>query len=76
MGTPNLCQKMSDKMQNELGHLDRSILRKCPKTPKMVNFDHILDNLSELSDQNDLIPFEYCQASFDTSLEYPLGVVW
>ena len=76
MGTLNLCQKMPDKMQVALGHFDHSIWRKCPKTPKMVNFDHILDNLSELSDQNDLIPFEYCQASSDTSLEYPLGVVW
>ena len=33
-------------------------------------------NFSELSDQNDLTPLEYCQASSDTSLEYPLGLVW
>ena len=46
------------------------------KTTKMVNFDHILYDFSELSDQNDLIPFEYCQASSDTSLEYPRGVIW
>ena len=43
---------------------------------KLVNFDHILYDFSELSDQNDLIPLEYCQASSDTSLEYPHGVVW
>ena len=76
MGTLNLCQKMPDKMQKELSHFDHSILRKRPKTPKMVNFDHILYDFSELSDQNDLIPLEYCQASSNTSLEYPHGVVW
>ena len=57
MGTLNLCQKMPDKMQKDLGHFDHSILRKRPKTAKMVNFDHILNDLSELSDPNDLIPF-------------------
>ena len=67
---------MPDKMQKELSKFDHSILRKRPKTPKMVNFDHILYDFSELSDQNDLIPLEYCQASSDTSLEYPHGVVW
>ena len=58
MGTLNLCEKMPDNISKELGHFDHLILRKCPKTPKMVNFDHILDDLSELSDRNDLIPFE------------------
>ena len=67
MGTLNLCQKMPDKIWKELSHVDHSILRKHPKTPKMVNFDHILYDFSELSDQNDLIPLDYCQAS----LEYP-----
>ena len=67
---------MPDKMQKDLSHFDHSILRKCPKTPKMVNFDHIFDDLSELSDQNDLIPLEYCQASSDTNLEYQQGVDW
>ena len=67
---------MPDKMQVDLGYFDHSYQRKRPKTPKMVNFDHILYDFSEQSDQNDLNPLEYCQASSDTSLEYPHGVVW
>ena len=31
VGTLNLCQKMPDKMQKELSHLDHTILRKRPK---------------------------------------------
>ena len=76
MGTLNLCQKMPDKMQKELGDFEHSILRKRPKTGKLVNFDHILDVFSKLSDLNDLNPFASCQASSDTSLEYPHGIVW
>ena len=47
-----------------------------PKWPQMANFHHILDVFSGLNDQIDLNPFASCQASSDTSLEYPHGIFW
>ena len=76
MGTLNLCQKMPDKMQKDLGDFKHSIQRKRPKTGKLVNFDHILDIFSKLCVLNDLILFASYQASSDTSLEYPHGILW
>ena len=74
MGTLNLCQKMSDKMQKDSGQSDHSILRKRPKCGENWPFWAILDVFSGWNDQIDLNPFASCQASSGTSLEYPHGV--
>ena len=76
MGTLNLCQKMSDKMQKDSGQSDHSILRKRLKCGENWPFLDILDVFSRLDECMDLKPFESCKASSGTSLEYPHGVLW
>ena len=76
MGTLNLCQKMSDKMQNDSGQSDHSIRRKRPKYGENWPFWNILDVFSRLDECMDLNPFASCHASSGTSLEYPHGVIW
>ena len=46
------------------------------KIDRFTHFWDILDIFSELGVLNDLNPFAYRQASYDTSLEYQQGVVW
>ena len=76
MGTLNLCQKMSDKMQKDSCQSDYSILRKLPKCGENWPFWDIFDVFSRLDECMDLKPFASCQASSGTSLEYPHGVFW
>ena len=53
---------------------DHSVLRKRPKCGENWPFWAIVDVFSGWNDQIELNPFESCQASSGTSLEYPHGV--
>ena len=75
MGTLNL----PDKMQKESGQSDHSILRKhqkCVECTQNGQFDHLFDNFSGTRGWNDLIPFAPCNATSDTSLQYPHTILW
>ena len=52
---------------------DLAVLDNCQNIP---SFTHILDVFSGLRNRIELIPFALSQASRDTSLDYPQGVVW
>ena len=43
--------------------------------PEMAKSDHILDVFSLPGDWIELIPFAWCQASRDTSVEYPQHII-
>jgi hypothetical protein len=45
------------------------------RRPETANSDHSLDVFSGQSDRIKLIPFEFFQASWDTSLEYPQHII-
>ena len=75
MGTLNLYQKMSDKLQKDSGQFDHSILRKRTKCGENWPFWDILDVFSRLDECMDLKPFASCQGSSGTSLEDPHGVL-
>ena len=81
MGTLNLCLETPGTIQKKLGQSDHPIERKRPKHSKFWGYfettksDHVLEVFSGHSDRIELIPFALCQASQDTSLDYPQHII-
>ena len=81
MGTLNLCLKMPDTMQKTRHKSDHPGLRKRSKTienwvkSNFVLFQQFLDVFSSHDNRINFSSFALCQASQDTSLEYPQRVL-
>ena len=81
MGTLNLCLGMPDTKQKTKIQSDLPELRKRPKTAenlpksKLEVFQLFLDVFSAQDDLIEFWSFALCQASGDTSLEYPQRVL-
>ena len=81
VGTLNLCLRMPGTMQKESAQSDHPARRKRPKCGPILLFQNIqifmnvLDVFSGQGDLIELIPCALCQASRDTSLEYPHHII-
>jgi hypothetical protein len=81
VGTLNLCLGTPGTMQKESTQSDYPARRKRPKRGPILlfqNFRKFVTVLSVFSQQGErikLIPFALCQASLDTSLEYPQHII-
>ena len=81
VGTLNLCLRMPDTKQKTRIQSDHPGLRKRPKTAEKppiwisTNFEQFWDVFSAQEDQIEFWSFALCQASQDTSLEYPQRVL-
>ena len=81
VGTLNLYLRMPGTMQKESAQPDHPAWRKCPKRGPILLFQNIpifmnvLDDFCRQGDRMELIPFALCQASRDTSLEYPHHII-
>ena len=75
VGTLNLRQETSERVQKELIQSDHPVPRKHPKSGpwttilKIPNIEHVLDVFSGLGGPIKLIPFGAVRASHDASLE-------
>ena len=82
VGTLNLYLRMPGTMQKESAQSDHPARRKRPKCGPILLFQNIqifmnvLDVFSGQGDLIELIPCALCQASRDTSLEYPHHIIW
>ena len=77
VGTLDLCLETPGTMQKEMAQSDHPARRKHPKCglkgtfKNIQRFINILDVFSGQGNRIELISFPLCQASWDTSLEYP-----
>ena len=86
MCTLNLCHRKPDTQQKDSVQSEHPVLRKRQKKWFDISylsvewnisiFRNILGVFSALDAQIKLIPFAVYQAPWDTSLEYPHGLVW
>ena len=82
VGTLNLCLETPDTMQKTRHKSELPGLRKRPKTVEnwvksnFAFFQQFLDVFSSHDDRINFSSFALCQASQDTSLEYPQRVLW
>ena len=82
VGTLNLCLETPDTMQKTRHKSELPGLRKRPKTVEnwvksnFLFFLQFLDVFSSYDDRINFSSFALCQASQDTSLEYPQRVLW
>ena len=82
MGTLNLCLKMPEKMQKTRNESDHPGLRKRQKIVKNCQFGlypvlaTFWNFFSAQDERINFSSFACCQATWDTSLEYPQGVLW
>ena len=81
VGTLNLYLRMPGTIQKESAQSDHPARRKRTKCGPILFFKNIpifinaLDVFSGQGDRMELIPFALCQASRDTSLEYPHHII-
>jgi hypothetical protein len=81
VGTLSLCLEMSGKMQKKSVQSFHPVLRKRPKRSLIFGYfettksDNVLDVFSGGGDRIESIPIALCQASQDTSLEYPQDII-